>query len=228
MAITAFFVDEKRRLWFLRCSRFTTGDEILPQCGHGAGRKRQPARFKKLGIPHFDRAFLEIDVPKLQANDLGEAKSGAVCHHQHREQCCRPQRLPAAGIILGRLEEQFDLFVTIYKGSAPLPSYVPNQQSVRHDGGSGHPIPVQRPRYDVAKVETPKFQGRRRDYCGVLANQFGERFPRGALPRLEETIESKKFALMAIAKTQATHAQDMVAHHWTEMASVSRRRSQGL
>jgi hypothetical protein len=31
--------------------------------------------------------------------------------------------------------------------------------------------------------------GRRRDYRGVLANQFRERFPRSARPRLEETID---------------------------------------
>ena len=118
--------------------------------------------------------------------------------------------------------------MTIYKGPAPLPSYVPNQQSVRYDGWSGHPIPVQRPRYDVAKVETPKFQGRRRDYRGVLANQCGESFPRAALPCLEETIESKKLALMPISKTQATHAQDVIVHHRAEMAPVARRRSEGF
>src|SRR5258708_170203 len=84
LAVSAFFMHEQWRLYFLGSSRFTPGNEVVRQCGHGAGRQRQPARLEELGIAHVDGSCLQINVPEFQARDLSKTKSGAICHHQHR------------------------------------------------------------------------------------------------------------------------------------------------
>src|ERR1700728_3534551 len=65
LAVSAFFMHEQWRLCFLGSSRFTPGNEVVLQSGHGAGRQWQAGRLEELGIAHVDGSCLQINVPEF-------------------------------------------------------------------------------------------------------------------------------------------------------------------